>query len=568
MANTRVFLSGGRIQGRSDDSTSSEAAPDVDLDFTEYADQSAFDTAWVSNDTNKYRGNPTSDYVAFDVDRVSTWHIYHDVLGETVSDTAWILRFKLTHTAFTRSSSSGLEHAFTISMGSGTDGWTTAEDHISLNIFLSNAELGYYGVYGNNYHHYGTGTKVDSGYDPAAHTIYVEMIRTGASTATIKLFSNSDYSTGQLGSTINLAPSSVTNLRYFKIAGQIENTSSGNDEGYIDDFKFYDGITSTTTVTAKDKSSITNVPDGTRYEEVDTRKIFHKRTQTGSGGGDLWVEKGNTFSASALRGFFSGGAASGSRNEIEYITIQTTANATDFGDLIDSREGSGACADATRCLDGHGNSIEYWTATTLGNATDFGDLSASRSPQGGGLADTTRGVFAGGNTTIDYVTIQTTGNATDFGDLQGGYSQTSACADATRGIIGGGWTGAYVDSIDYITIQSAGNAQDFGNLSAGKYALSACSDATRGVFTGGHTGSEINVIEYITIQTLGNTTDFGDLIASNTKHANCADSTRGVSAGGGCAENRIEYFTIQTTGNSTDFGDLVVGREVTGGCAA
>jgi len=322
------------------------------------------------------------------------------------------------------------------------------------------------------------------------------------------------------------------------------------------------------TTTAKDKSSITNVPDGTRYEEVDTRKIFHKRTQTGSGGGDLWVEKGNTFSASALRGFFSGGAASGSRNEIEYITIQTTANATDFGDLIDSREGSGACADATRCLDGHGNSIEYWTATTLGNATDFGDLSASRSPQGGGLADTTRGVFAGGNTTIDYVTIQTTGNATDFGDLQGGYSQTSACADATRGIIGGGWTGAYVDSIDYITIQSAGNAQDFGNLSAGKYALSACSDATRGVFTGGHTGSEINVIEYITIQTLGNTTDFGDLIASNTKHANCADSTRGVSAGGGGAENRIEYFTIQTTGNSTDFGDLVVGREVTGGCAA
>ena len=50
--------------------------------------------------------------------------------------------------------------------------------------------------------------------------------------------------------------------------------------------------------TAKDKSSITDVPAGTRYEEVDTRKIFHSRVQTGgAASGYVWVEKGEVVSA-------------------------------------------------------------------------------------------------------------------------------------------------------------------------------------------------------------------------------------------------------------------------------
>jgi len=322
--------------------------------------------------------------------------------------------------------------------------------------------------------------------------------------------------------------------------------------------------------TAKDKSSITNIPIGTRYEEVDTRKIFHRRTQTGSGGGESWVEKGTATSASALRGFASGGSLTGSgdSNIIDYVTISTLGNATDFGDLIDSREGSGACADATRCLDGEAGSIEYWTAATLSNATDFGDLSASRSPQGGGFADATRGVFAGGSNVIDYVTIQSVGNATDFGDLTGTKEQTSACADATRGLIAGGWTGSNVGTIDYITIQSTGNAGDFGDLLTARYALAATSDATRGLIGGGQSSG--NVIEYVTIQTTGNSTDFGDLTVGRHKHTAYADSTRGCFVGGanGGRTNIIDYVTIQTLGNAADFGDLTRQCEVTGGCAA
>ena len=69
------------------------------------------------------------------------------------------------------------------------------------------------------------------------------------------------------------------------------------------------------------------------------------------------------------------------------------------------------------------NTIDYVTILTTGNATDFGDLTVARTELTSCSAPT-RGVFAGGSTpasatlnTIDYVAILTTGNAVDFGDM-------------------------------------------------------------------------------------------------------------------------------------------------------
>ena len=64
------------------------------------------------------------------------------------------------------------------------------------------------------------------------------------------------------------------------------------------------------------------------------------------------------------------------------------------------------------------NIIDYITIGSTGNATDFGDLTTSDILRGG--SNNTRAVFMGGapsNDVIDYVTIGSTGNATDFGDL-------------------------------------------------------------------------------------------------------------------------------------------------------
>ena len=79
------------------------------------------------------------------------------------------------------------------------------------------------------------------------------------------------------------------------------------------------------------------------------------------------------------------------------------------------------------CGGGHGspdtkkNVIDYITIASTGNATDFGDLSQTRSPGPNGISNKTRATFNGGITpskvnTIDFVTISSTGNAADFGD--------------------------------------------------------------------------------------------------------------------------------------------------------
>ena len=67
------------------------------------------------------------------------------------------------------------------------------------------------------------------------------------------------------------------------------------------------------------------------------------------------------------------------------------------------------------------NVIDYIAITSLGNATDFGDLTQSKF-HSGTCSSSTRGVFGGGWTptrvnTIDYITIATIGNALDFGDM-------------------------------------------------------------------------------------------------------------------------------------------------------
>ena len=78
------------------------------------------------------------------------------------------------------------------------------------------------------------------------------------------------------------------------------------------------------------------------------------------------------------------------------------------------------------------NTIEFITIATTGNSADFGDMTSARYNHGG-ASSSTRGVFVGGQpgpsavNTIDFVEIATTGNALDFGDTD--------VAGATNGVI-------------------------------------------------------------------------------------------------------------------------------------
>ena len=141
----------------------------------------------------------------------------------------------------------------------------------------------------------------------------------------------------------------------------------------------------------------------------------------------MTLPKGTTTQSNRGRGLFMGGyAPSQYRTEIDYIQIQSQGNAIDFGVLSGTGLGEGAdCASSTRAIQGGGslvNVMEYVTIATTSNTTDFGDLTvARRSLQS--LSNETRGTWAGGTTNpamsdvIDYVTIASAGNAADFGNL-------------------------------------------------------------------------------------------------------------------------------------------------------
>ena len=85
------------------------------------------------------------------------------------------------------------------------------------------------------------------------------------------------------------------------------------------------------------------------------------------------------------------------------------------------------------------NVIDYITIATTGNSADFGDLTVS-AYTGQGLSNGSRGVFAGGQNTptnlnsIQYVTIASTGNAQDFGNLFEIQRQGGGMSDSHGGL--------------------------------------------------------------------------------------------------------------------------------------
>ena len=144
---------------------------------------------------------------------------------------------------------------------------------------------------------------------------------------------------------------------------------------------------------------------------------------------------------SSTRCVIPGGWTSGgvNTNVIQFITFATTGNAQDFGDVDYSggARASGGFSSPTRGVFAGGadspnnsavNIIHFVTLASTGNSTDFGDISAAKRIEGGGTSSHTRGLIAGSNSpaninTIEFVTISTTGNSADFGDLMSSRSQ-------------------------------------------------------------------------------------------------------------------------------------------------
>jgi len=262
--------------------------------------------------------------------------------------------------------------------------------------------------------------------------------------------------------------------------------------------------------------------------------------------------------ASSTRGVWSGGyspspgaAPYGRVNVIDYVTISSTGNAIDFGDTTGGtkRQSQSGFSNSTRGIftsgyeidfapAGYRNTLDYITIATTGNAINFGNITAGGCVATATCASSTRGISAGGENpagsawnVINFITISTLGNTSDFGDLSRELYGAGGCSNATRGLIASGYVApVYINNIDYITISTLGNAVSFGTLSTTARGLTngTCASSTRGVFAGGFTPANSNVIDYVNITTTGNAIDFGDLTSARYDTAGLSNGHGGL----------------------------------------
>ena len=297
--------------------------------------------------------------------------------------------------------------------------------------------------------------------------------------------------------------------------------------------------------------------------------------------GSVWMQV-KTFSPNldgGVRGVFGGGYQPAPQKDvIDFVTISTQGNATDFGNLSQSRGSFDASGSRTRGFWFGGENpatdrIDFITFSSTGDATDFGNLTVSRfGPTAG--SNETRAVIAGGNypktNVIDYITMSSAGDAQDFGDLKSGFRRSNAGNSPTRLIFYGGAEAP--STIQFTTIATLGNTEDFGETFTGGYsrAKGVICSSTRALFAGNGSPNSNN-IEYITMSSGGNGVKFGELPASGAPcngRLGCSSVTRGLAAGGGSPfPNIIDYVSITTGGTAVDFGDLTVARQYGAGCS-
>ena len=344
--------------------------------------------------------------------------------------------------------------------------------------------------------------------------------------------------------------------------------------------------------------------DGTSPSPAYTTRIDFVTINSTGNASDFGDLTGNSGYMSACqnksKAFFIGGATGGnsSKNNVatDVITMATTGNAQEFGNLTQMTRMGASATDGRSgfTLGGanpsYNNVIQRFDMSSLGNMVDYSDLNVSKGDNKGGcgshdgidydgihpqlpsvtyMPGSGRGIIqqvgTPSNANVNFIHIPTLSNSIDFGDLTVARTYSGGVSSLTRAVAGGGSSPGLDNTIDAVEMAHLGNYHDFGNLSVTRSRPAGFGSTTRGCIAGGDTPSKSDVIDYITISSAGNATDFGNLTEARTdKPAGLSSPTRGVVAGGATGSDNeadvMDYVTIASTGNATDFGDLTVGR--------
>ena len=257
--------------------------------------------------------------------------------------------------------------------------------------------------------------------------------------------------------------------------------------------------------------------------------------------------------ASKTRGIRAGGTISGSppssthTDTIDFITMAQQSNATDFGNLTQHSLsfGSSTGGSETRGIFMFSmqsssptrtvvDTIEFVTIASTGNSLDFGNLTAASQTHQCSSSPTRTLKYGGFNPNrtaeIEFITTASTGNAVLFGELTRACGRAGVCGNATRGIYAGGEDAAALtteaEKIEYATL---GNAVEFGSVvGTDREYGSAVSTPVRGVWSGGGPGSLTNTLTYQALATAGTGIDFGDMTAGYQSRGGFSNSHGGL----------------------------------------
>lgn len=228
-------------------STGTDTSANVDLDFTEFADQPAFDAKFVSGDTTKMRGNPSNDNI--DVNFVrdgSTDNIYFDLQdatyglnGSNLSNSAFVVRMKIVISSV-NSNATNVLGIFGFSSVSGGSLDATSRDFLGIRIDSNTGGqltrvLDCDGVTGSS------GNLSASFYTWQTATVYAEFTRLSTTSFKVQFFSDSGFQTS-VGTATSTIASTIQDLRYFFVANDASGSVAGNSAITIDDFKVFNGV--------------------------------------------------------------------------------------------------------------------------------------------------------------------------------------------------------------------------------------------------------------------------------------------------------------------------------------
>lgn len=278
-------------------------------------------------------------------------------------------------------------------------------------------------------------------------------------------------------------------------------------------------------------------------------------------------------------GFIAGGESPSTTNAIDRWSFTSDTNATDYGDLSQSRGSILAGFSSTTkgfAAGGHtpqaaSNRIDGFPFASASPASNIGTMSSSRYGVAGAQS-TTNGYITGGaptsNDRVDKFPFASEGGVTDVGNYGVAlYNHGSASSETDAYAMGGaGPHPSFYNNIRKWSFASEGNAVDNADMTVSRYYVAGSNSSTHGYSANGYMPgfNTTNVIDKFPFASNSNATDVGDLTKATYGAMGSSSTSHGYAVGGynpSQAHDDIEKYSFSSDGNATDVASLNLRRQ-------